>query len=416
MKADELKENKKIALVAILGVTPAVLTEAVWALAHQNCPVVPDDILILTTGTGKKNLDEQIQIDRRKGVWASLKHDLAADGVSVDGKLNVRVELFLGEDNKPTEDLPTEAANLRAADKMMKELREYTDDDDWVVYGLLAGGRKTMSALFFSCMCLLGRRDDRVYHVLVSEGYENRLEPPFCYPQKGVVHCGKIRNQKARGKNSSALVDVKLKSEDCKINLFAVPFVFMGEWCQKKCKGKRLSYSNLIAAVNNSMDADLLPGLAIDFAHKSLLLIDEKPCRISPAEMLVFVACLQTRDEEKAKRQLYDLQFLLDPEEDGEKYVDQFSDSWVWLKSLSEKQIFYRPNAKNQKEQCAKDFAHNKNTLKGKLPEVVSRRLFAGQLGVDDIEWRRWNCVKREVLEKLFFNGVPHDHKLIDRR
>ena len=32
-------------LVAGMGTSPAVLTETVWALAHQKMPVVPDEIL-----------------------------------------------------------------------------------------------------------------------------------------------------------------------------------------------------------------------------------------------------------------------------------------------------------------------------------------------------------------------------------
>ena len=340
MKADELKEDKKVALVAILGVTPAVLTEAVWALADRKDgdPVVPDEILVLTTGTGERVLKNTLGTHlTRGGVWNSLKKDLAAKGLDTKGKLIVKVELFRDANGNLLEDLPTQEANLQAADKMMKEIRDYTDDEGWIVYGLLAGGRKTMSALFFSCMCLLGRRCDRIYHVLASEGYDARLDPPFCYPQKGVLHhemecvAGKWR-RKPKGR--------ALHSENCKVNLFAVPFAYMGEWCQQKCRGKRLSYSSLIGAVQESMDAAMMPVLAIDFSHPSLLLIDEKPRKLSPAEMLVFVACLQTRDEENAKDRLYDLQFLLDPEEDGEEHVDEFSASWGWMKSLIQKQIF----------------------------------------------------------------------------
>ena len=33
-------------LIAGIGTSPAVLTETVWALAHQKMPVVPDEIPI----------------------------------------------------------------------------------------------------------------------------------------------------------------------------------------------------------------------------------------------------------------------------------------------------------------------------------------------------------------------------------
>ena len=405
MKADEPKEGKKVALVAILGVTPAVLTEAVWALAQQNCPVVPDDILILTTGTGKKNLDEQIQIDKRKGVWASLKHDLAAEGVSVEGRLNVRVELFLGEDNRPTEDLPTEAANLRAADKMMKELRDYTDDDDWIVYGLLAGGRKTMSALFFSCMCLLGRRDDRIYHVLVSEGYENHLEPPFCYPQRGVVHCGKIRSPKPNRKDPSGLVDVRLKSEDCKVNLFAVPFVFMGEWCQTKCRGKRLSYSNLISAVMKSMNEALMPEIRIDLSDSASLWLDGKKVKISESELLMLMLLAQGLGEERTKLVLKDIQEYL--EDVGEEYLDEIR--YPWLNKFAESKIFYRSNIKDEMRRMSTvrdDYIKRKSSLKNKLPSVLFMRLFENEANPVPIEWVNRELIHKEILNRIFPDGI----------
>ena len=38
-------EHTRTILVAAMGTSPAVLTETVWALAHQKKPVVPYEIL-----------------------------------------------------------------------------------------------------------------------------------------------------------------------------------------------------------------------------------------------------------------------------------------------------------------------------------------------------------------------------------
>ena len=35
-------------LIAGMGTSPAVLTETVWALAHQKKPVVPDEIVVFS--------------------------------------------------------------------------------------------------------------------------------------------------------------------------------------------------------------------------------------------------------------------------------------------------------------------------------------------------------------------------------
>ena len=47
---------KRTILVAGMGTSPAVLTETVWALAHQAQPVVPDEVVVITTKSGKEAL------------------------------------------------------------------------------------------------------------------------------------------------------------------------------------------------------------------------------------------------------------------------------------------------------------------------------------------------------------------------
>jgi len=45
--------HRRTILVACIGTSPAVLTETVWALAHRGMPVVPAEIVVLTTKTGE---------------------------------------------------------------------------------------------------------------------------------------------------------------------------------------------------------------------------------------------------------------------------------------------------------------------------------------------------------------------------
>ena len=46
------RQNRTV-LVVGMGTSPAVLTETVWALAHSKEPVVPDEIEVITTASGK---------------------------------------------------------------------------------------------------------------------------------------------------------------------------------------------------------------------------------------------------------------------------------------------------------------------------------------------------------------------------
>ena len=54
-------------LIAGMGTSPAVLTNAVWALAHGDKSVVPDEIVVLITKNGKTLLKKELF---GNGVWA----------------------------------------------------------------------------------------------------------------------------------------------------------------------------------------------------------------------------------------------------------------------------------------------------------------------------------------------------------
>ena len=76
--------KKRQILVAGMGTSPAVLTNAVWALAHQKKPIVPDEIVVFITKNGKTLLKKEL-FDG--GVWADMLKCLAREGVDVEGKL-----------------------------------------------------------------------------------------------------------------------------------------------------------------------------------------------------------------------------------------------------------------------------------------------------------------------------------------
>ena len=79
-------EANRIILVAGMGMSPAVLTETVWALAHQRKPVVPDEVVVITTIKGKSDLKSAL-LSGKTSVWEQLKSALRKEKVAIDGKL-----------------------------------------------------------------------------------------------------------------------------------------------------------------------------------------------------------------------------------------------------------------------------------------------------------------------------------------
>lgn len=92
-------------------------------------------------------------------------------------------------------DIGSEAENTAAADFIMETVRGLAMDDGVRLVASIAGGRKTMSALLFSVMSLLGKEDDLLTHILVNEPFESRgLTPRFYFPPaKPVTHTGRNR-------------------------------------------------------------------------------------------------------------------------------------------------------------------------------------------------------------------------------
>ena len=264
-------ESKRKILVAGMGTSPAVLTNAVWALAHQRVPVVPDEIVVFITKNGKTLLKKEL-FDN--GVWADMLKCLAREGVDIEGKLifgETSIRSIPDARGNEIVDLRTGEDNLRAADFMLAQLRQYTEDSGVELHVSIAGGRKTMSALLLSCMTLLGREDDKVYHVLLPQEFEGGTTPVFYFPKRGMRFKSRVTGKSYSGGR-------------VKCELFEVPFVRMRGWYQDKFKTVPPSYRTLISRVQEvAPPAVAYPEIEID-AWNGWVKIDgklapmSKPC------------------------------------------------------------------------------------------------------------------------------------------
>ncbi len=156
----------EVILFCLVGLSPAVVTETVWALAHEAEPVVPDRVIVCTTTMGRALLNERLFAG---GQWAEFVRRLEAHaGVGVGDRLrfgpvgeSVRVVPAFARDRELADIVSTED-NHAVADFLLENLRPFTENAGCTVVASIAGGRKTMGALLLSAMALLGREGDRV--------------------------------------------------------------------------------------------------------------------------------------------------------------------------------------------------------------------------------------------------------------
>ena len=247
-----MEQDKKTVLVAVVGTTPSILTETAWALAHREIPVVPDEVVAITTKSGKSRLAETLL---EGGVWNDMLSCLKREGIDVEGRLvfgSASIHAIPDARGNEIDDLRTGEDNLRAADFMLAQLRQFTEDCGTELHVSIAGGRKTMSALMFSCMTLLGRDCDKVYHVLLPTELEGGSEPPFYFPKKGTRYKSLLTGKSHAG--------ASLKSE-----LFEVPYVRMRGWYQEKFKSLPPNYGTLVSRVQEvAPPAVAYPAIEID--------------------------------------------------------------------------------------------------------------------------------------------------------
>ena len=261
-------QHKRIILVSAMGTSPAVLTNTVWGLAHQKPSIVPDEIVVFITKSGKELLIQRLFDD---GVWNEMRSDLKREKIEIDGKLvfgATSIRVIPDADGNEIEDLRTGDDNLRAADFMLSQLRQYTEDSETELHVSIAGGRKTISALLFSCMSLLGREQDKVYHVLLPPALEGGVTPTFYYPKRGSTYTAQVTGKKH-----------KAKYLQCE--LFEVPFVRMRGWYQEKFKNIPPSYRTLISRVQGiAPPAVTYPEIEID-AWNGWVKVDGKAVAMS---------------------------------------------------------------------------------------------------------------------------------------
>ncbi|MBD1389288.1 TIGR02584 family CRISPR-associated protein [Neiella sp. HB171785] len=165
-------ESKDYWLVSVLGLTPQVVTETLYAL-HKQGRQMPSRIVLITTSKGFERARLELIVNDRLGDFC---RDYQVQRPQFDEH-----DILVPNDQfgKPMEDARNQADHDILADFITNTIRELVNDSP-ALHASLAGGRKTMTFFIGYAMSLFGRTQDELSHVLVSEPYE--FVPKFFYP------------------------------------------------------------------------------------------------------------------------------------------------------------------------------------------------------------------------------------------
>lgn len=154
---------EKNVLITVLGMSPAVVTETIWALFREGAEQVPDEVCIVTSEKGRMGFKKGV-LDT--GIWDEMK--------AAVGKERMRLEWGMLTDpstGEALDDIVNSEHQEIVADRLLETIRRYKNPqgDPYRIVASIAGGRKSMSALMYAAMSLAAEETDRITHVLVDD-------------------------------------------------------------------------------------------------------------------------------------------------------------------------------------------------------------------------------------------------------
>lgn len=261
-----MKTKKHNVLLAILGESPGVLTETLWGIAENDPASFPSEISIMTTRRGQQTLQQQF----RSRTLPCLTQKLNQTFGEWFYTPLLRTQIFPDRENmKELDDLLSRSDVDIAGDAMLRWVRGYAFEENTRILASISGGRKSMTSLFTTCMTLLGKPEDRMFHVHVPPPYDRPLDPPFLFPGQYAEHTTQ----------DGTLVS----GSDVKITLIEMPFIPLHLMYQSYWGQSTARFTDMVAAFHKALDPDHIPAITLS-RKKRCLSWDDKTIPLSETE------------------------------------------------------------------------------------------------------------------------------------
>jgi CRISPR-associated protein (TIGR02584 family) len=228
-------------LMCVSGMSPAVISETLYALITQDEPFIPDEIHVVTTLTGKDKVFKDL-LTPQTGHFHRLMADyLPGRAIRFDESTvhvisqekpsePARNPLFDGLLREPVQpqqitmlitelaDIQTNEDNEAAANTIYREMRKLKARPGTLLHASVAGGRKSMSFYMGHAFSLLADVDDSLSHVLVSEPFEN-WQLNFYYPPRTPQTLSYLDSNRQRQEVSTADAHIELAGKSEKLSV-----------------------------------------------------------------------------------------------------------------------------------------------------------------------------------------------------
>lgn len=222
-------------LLAVTGLSPQIVTETLFALAHQNpTGFIPTELHILTTSEGEK-LAKTALLHLDGGQFHALLADYPVLGKTAFPEENIHI--ICDDQGEPLSDIRTPEQNAAAADAITALVAKLTRDDQSMLHVSIAGGRKTMGFYLGYAFSLFSRPQDRLSHVLVSPPFESH--PDFFYPPQTAR---RLTTREGR----------HIDTSDAVITLAEIPFVRLRHGLPANLVNGKATFSETVIALQHN--------------------------------------------------------------------------------------------------------------------------------------------------------------------
>ncbi len=219
--------------IAVSGMSPQIVTETLFALAQQAEPWYADEIFLISTVEGGSRAEKSLLRDGR------MKALCADYGIPLPKFDEDHIRIIKDPQGLSLSDIRSQADNEAAADCMTSLLQEYCLQEHTELHVSMAGGRKTMGFHVGYALSMLGRKQDRLSHVLVSEPYE--AIPNFFYP----TPYSKVEMTERFG---------PMDHKDARVTLVEIPFVRLRAHLNQDVIPVAMTYSMLVRKIEDILN------------------------------------------------------------------------------------------------------------------------------------------------------------------
>lgn len=245
MSARDPSEYPKRIFLAVVGLTPQVVTESLYFLAvRRSPPFVPTEIHVVSTEEGRNRVRDSL-FGSETGALADLVREYQLPQL-LPAIAARHIHVFVDDTGNPLQDITTPGENVLAANLLVRIVGRLTRDDAAALHVSIAGGRKTMGFLAGYALSLYGRVQDRLSHVLVPEPFESH--PRFFFPPR-------------RPRTLFARDSRPIRTDAAVVTLAEIPFVRLREGLPRRLLGGEGTYADAVRGVQQQIVA---PSLVLD--------------------------------------------------------------------------------------------------------------------------------------------------------